>query len=69
MKKVAIIGSSSMVGSRFCELQNDFDLIKADLKGGIQVDITEENSVKRFFSKYEFGTVIVFSALIPSMIK
>jgi len=61
-QKVAVIGASSMVGSRFCELQNDFKLIKADLDGKISVDITNNNSVKTFFQQHQFSTVILFSA-------
>jgi len=61
-KKIAVIGSSSMVGSRFCELQKDFELIKADLHGDAKVDITSKSSVKDFFSKNHFEYAILFSA-------
>lgn len=62
VQKVAVIGASSMVGSRFCELQRSFDLIKADLKGATSVDITSAESVKDFFQNHEFTTAILFSA-------
>lgn len=50
-----------MVGSRFCELFS-FDLIRADLKGEISVDIIEKKSVEEFFRKYQFDSIILFSA-------
>ena len=60
---IAVIGSSSMVGSRFCELASaDFDLIKADLKGNIPIDITQKDSVDNFFKNYGFEWLILFSA-------
>lgn len=62
-KPIAIIGSSSMVGSRFCELASrDFKLIEADLNGVNQVDITNQNSVSKFFKKSKFEYLILFSA-------
>lgn len=61
-KKIAVIGSGSMVGSRFCELQKTHTLIKADLKGDISVDITDYQSIDKFFSSYNFDVVILFSA-------
>ncbi len=52
-----------MVGSRFCELQTSFQLIKADLNGEeISVDLTEQKSVETFFKNYEFDIIILFSA-------
>src|SRR3989344_9184925 len=60
---LAIIGSRSMVGSRFCELaRHNFNLVKADLSGKISVDITKETSVDDFFRKYNFSYAILFSA-------
>lgn len=59
--KIAIIGSSSMVGSRFCELTK-FNLLKADLKGDNPIDITERKSVDNFFKSNDFDTAILFSA-------
>lgn len=61
--KIGIIGSSSMVGSRFCELaKNDYQLVKADLRGKISLDITSKASVANFFKNYEFQWLILFSA-------
>src|SRR3989344_3952104 len=61
--KIAVIGASSMIGSRYCELaQNDFEIIKADLSTNIKVDITNAKSVDNFFKNNEFTNVILFSA-------
>ncbi len=61
--KVAVIGSSSMAGSRFCELaKSDLDLTLADLRGGPSVDITDKNSLDAFFANYNFDWAILFSA-------
>lgn len=61
--KIAVIGASSMVGSRFCELFNyQKSLIKADLNGQNRVDITSSESVSAFFKNYDFHWVILFSA-------
>ncbi len=57
-----MIGARSMVGSRFCELQDDFELIKSDLDGEISLDITSQDLVNAFFQKYDFTTAILFSA-------
>lgn len=59
--KIAVIGSSSMVGSRFCELTK-FNLIKADLSGENPIDITDQKSVASFFDANNFDTAILFSA-------
>lgn len=62
-RTVGVIGASSMIGSRYCELaQNDFDLVKADLSGETPVDITNLESVDEFFKNNEFTNVILFSA-------
>lgn len=61
--KVAVIGASSMVGSRFCELfSSPQNLVKADLKGSINIDITDKDSVKTFFKTQKFQVAILFSA-------
>lgn len=61
--KLAVIGSLSMVGSRFCELaSSDFGLIRADLHGKISVDITQKDSVYSFFENHSFACLILFSA-------
>lgn len=61
-KNVAVIGSNSMVGSRFCELQKSFELINADLHGNIKIDITDKSSVAYFFESNKFKTAVLFSA-------
>src|SRR3990167_10275656 len=59
----AVIGASSMVASRFCDLaKNHFNLVKSDLSGKIAVDITQEKSVSDFFKNYEFDWILLFSA-------
>jgi len=58
---LAVIGSSSMVGSRFCELY-DGQIIEADFKGKVSVDITDFQSVNNFFSANNFDWVVLFSA-------
>ncbi|MEM7825144.1 MAG: SDR family oxidoreductase [Candidatus Aenigmatarchaeota archaeon] len=61
--KIAVVGSDSMVGSRFCELEhNEFKLIKADLGGEVDIDITNPLSVKSFFKRYKFDWLVLFSA-------
>lgn len=52
-----------MVGSRFCELWHEPEnLIKADLNGNPDVDITDKGSVSNLFENYSFSTCILFSA-------
>src|SRR3990167_2910900 len=59
----AVIGASSMVASRFCDLsKNRFNLVKGDLSGKIAVDITKEKSVGSFFKNHQFDWVLLFSA-------
>jgi len=59
----AVIGASSMVASRFCDLtKNNFNLVKGDLSGKIAVDITREKSVSDFFKNHKFDWVLLFSA-------
>ncbi len=61
--KIAVIGASSMVGSRFVELvEKDFDLAKGDLSGENPIDITDVNSVDAFFQNHNFDFIILFSA-------
>lgn len=60
--KIVVIGASSMVGSRFCELASgDFNLLKADLHSEKKVDITDKISVDDFFKNNKFDYVILFS--------
>ena len=59
----AVIGSSSMVASRFCDLsKNHFNLVEGDLSGKIAVDITQEKSVSDFFKNHKFDWILLFSA-------
>jgi len=59
----AVIGASSMVASRFCDLsKNHLNLIKGDLNEKIPIDITQQKSVKDFFNNYDFDWVLLFSA-------
>lgn len=51
-----------MVGSRFCELQKTYELIKTDLSGNINLDITKKEDVKSFFKNYSFSWLILFAA-------
>lgn len=61
--KIAVIGASSMVGSRFSELSGeDFELLKADLHGANPLDITAEKQVTDFFQNHNFDTAVLFSA-------
>lgn len=50
-----------MVGSRFCELSK-LELVQADLKADVSVDITDKNSVNQFFEGNSFKSVVLFSA-------
>lgn len=60
---LAVIGSASMVGSRFCELSNqNFRIIQADLHAEIPIDITDIKSVRHFFLHNNFQCLILFSA-------
>lgn len=60
MKKVAIIGASGLIGSRFCQLAKDkLDLICVDEK---QVDITQNNLVDKFFEENSFDVIVNFAA-------
>lgn len=59
---IAIIGASSMVGSRFCEIASWANLIKTDRDSNISLDIIQEKSIDNFFKKYNFDYLILFSA-------
>ena len=55
MTACAVIGASSMVASRFCDLaKNHLALVKGDLNGKISIDITREKSVSDFFKNHKF---------------
>lgn len=63
--KIAVIGSNSMVGSRFTELyeeKNSIPLVKADLNSQVKIDITDKNSTEDFFKNQNFDVVVLFSA-------
>lgn len=63
MSPLAIIGSNSMVGSRFCEMaEEELELIKTDLNGSIPLDITDKKNVDDFFQTQNFEYAILFSA-------
>jgi len=60
---IAVVGSSSMVGSRFCGLvPQQFNLIKADLHSDAPIDMTDKESISIFFKKHDFQWLILFSA-------
>lgn len=58
---IAVIGTSSMIGSRYCELLPGKKIIKGDLSSGVAVDITSLDSTENFF-RIPFDSVILFSA-------
>lgn len=58
-----VIGSRSMVGSRFCELAKDkAQIIQADLHGENRVDITDSNQIEELFSSHQADWAVLFSA-------
>jgi dTDP-4-dehydrorhamnose reductase len=60
MKKVAVIGGSGMVASRFCDLaKSKFDITSLDEK---TVDITDNSAVEKYFAANKFDSVINFAA-------
>lgn len=60
---VAIIGASSMVASRFCDLvKKDLKFVEGDVSGKNPIDITSATSTLNFFKKNDFNSVILFSA-------
>lgn len=60
--RIAVIGADSMVGSRFCEIARDFQLIKASFSDEIQIDITSVQSVEKFYKEQNFEWAILFAA-------
>lgn len=56
-KRLGVIGSGSMVGSRFCELTS-LDVVPADYPN---IDITKKKSMDEFF-KNSFEWAVLFSA-------
>lgn len=60
MKKIAIIGGTGMVASRFIDLsKNSFDITSLDEK---TLDITSQPKVSEFFKKNNFDAVVNFAA-------
>jgi dTDP-4-dehydrorhamnose reductase len=60
MKKIAVIGASGMVASRFCDLaKSNFEIIQLDEK---ILDITDNAAVTKYFSDNKFDAVINFAA-------
>lgn len=60
MKKLAIIGGSGMVASRFIDLADkNFEITSLDEK---TLDITDNTSVKNYFAVNKFDAVINFAA-------
>jgi len=61
--KLAVVGCTSMVGSRFCGLAKNWaHLTQADFKGDINIDITDIKSVENLFQNHDFEWVALFSA-------
>lgn len=59
--KIAVVGSSGMVGSRFVEfLDHDFDILKVDRTLGI--DITDKESIFEFFKQNTPSIIVHFAA-------
>ena len=60
---IAVVGSQSMVGSRFCEMaKSKIKLVKGDLNDQTKIDICERKSVTAFFKNHNFQWLILFSA-------
>src|SRR4030043_2244039 len=60
MKKVAVIGGSGMVASRFIDLSNQkLDITSLDEK---TLDITDKSAVEKYFSDNKFDSIVNFAA-------
>lgn len=60
MKKVAVIGASGMVASRFCDLaKTDLEITPLDEK---TLDIIDKEAVEKYFSENKFDAIINFAA-------
>ena len=60
MKKVAVIGGSGMIASRFIDLSSKkIDTVPLDEK---TLDITDGNAVEKYFSENIFDSVVNFAA-------
>lgn len=61
MKRVAVIGGTGMVASRFCDLAKSvFEIAPLDEH---TVDITNVESIKSYFGKNKFDVIINFAAI------
>ncbi len=61
MKKLAVIGGTGMVASRFCDLaKSKMDVVPLDEK---TIDITNKEAVASYFEKNKFDAVINFAAI------
>lgn len=59
-ERIAVIGSKSMVGSRFCELASDnFEIIEADQP---KVNLKSEQTIENFFAENDFDLAILFAS-------
>lgn len=60
MKKVAVIGASGMVASRYCDLaKSELEITSLDEK---TLDITDNSAVEKYFKENKFDVVINFAA-------
>lgn len=60
IKKIAVIGASGMVASRFVDLTSkDFDITSLDEK---ILDITNKDAVEAYFDKNKFDSIVNFAA-------
>lgn len=60
MKKVAVIGGSGMVASRFIDLSlKKIDITSLDEK---MLDITDRSAVEKYFSENKFDSIVNFAA-------
>jgi len=61
MKKVLVIGSSGLIGSRFVELAKDkLEIIPVDEK---ILDITDKSAIDKYFASNQFDAVLDFAAI------
>jgi dTDP-4-dehydrorhamnose reductase len=60
MKKIAVIGASGMVASRYCDLaKSDLEITPLDER---TLDITDNAAVEKYFKENKFDAVINFAA-------
>ncbi len=51
-----------MVGSRFCDLVKNLELLRVDINGDISVDLTRPQTIDNLFTDLNFDVAILFSA-------